>query len=260
MVAQGTVVVVLGLVFGSFLLTMAQRLQRQDSLTRRSACDDCGSSIGVIGLIPILGYLIHRGRCAACGKQISWIYPLTELLNAGLALAIFMQTGWDPAFLRVFLIFEALLLIAVLDSRTHLIFPQPVIAALLVQSIWLGLFERDAILDALIGLFLGAGVFHWVGYLYQAIRNRVGLGEGDATLLGLIGFAFGWQILFTTVFWSAVFGILCGGGLLLLKRQSLGDEIAFGPWLVLAAFLIWYFPGFFEHYPFDTAYLTMLPH
>lgn len=260
MVVQGVFVVILGLVFGSFLFTMAERLQNDDSIFRRSSCSKCSSTIGAFGLIPILGFVIYRGKCKGCGEGISPLYPLTEALNAALVFAIFLKTGWQPSFIHAFLIFESLLLIGVLDFRTHLIFPQPVMVAFLAQCTWLALGKNSNLLNSLIGLFMGAGIFHWISYLYQKIRKRVGLGEGDATLLGLIGFAFGWNILFATIFWSAVFGIFCGGGLLLLKRQSWSDEIAFGPWLVLAAFLIWYFPDFFQIYPFKTSYQLLLQH
>jgi len=258
MVAHSIVVVVLGLVFGSFLFTMADRLQLGVSVMRRSACDSCATTIGVIGLIPVLGFLIQRGRCPACGERISRLYPVYELLNAALAYAIFLKTGWRIDFVHAFLMFESLLLIAVLDFRTKLIFPQPVLAAFLVQCAWLIAGRGVDLLDALIGLFMGAGIFHWISYLYERVRRRVGLGGGDATLLGLIGFAFGWELLFPVIFWSAVFGIAWGGGRTFSGRQSWRDEMAFGPWLVLAAFLIWYFPEFFRNYPFRTSYRLML--
>jgi prepilin signal peptidase PulO-like enzyme (type II secretory pathway) len=260
MVVQSIFVIILGMVFGSFLLTMADRLQQGDSVMRRSSCDSCSTAIGVIGLIPLLGFLVNGGRCRSCGEAISWVYPLAEILNGAFVYIIFLKTGWQVEFVHAFLIFEALLLIAVLDFRTHLIFPQPVLIAFLVQCAWLFLNRSADLLSSLIGLFMGAGLFHWIGYLYQNLRRRVGLGEGDATLLGLIGFAFGWNVLLATIFWAAAFGIFCGGGLLAIRRQSWRDEIAFGPWLVLAAFLIWYFPGFFQNIPFKASYQLMLQH
>ncbi len=111
----------------------------------------------------------------------------------------------------------------------------------------------------LLGMFIGAGVFHWIAYLYKVLRNRVGLGEGDATLLGLIGFFFGWSFLFPVIFWGAVFGIAGGGLTLILKKQSLKQEIAFGPWLILAAFLAWYFPDVFREIPINLSNNIVLP-
>lgn len=247
-------VLTLGLVFGSFLFTMAVRLPAGLSVWRRSACDHCSRSIDPAGLIPILGYLIYRGRCKHCGLGISPVYPAMELLNAVWVYALFFKTGWNIEFVHVFLIFETLFLIAILDFRSYLIFPRPILFGLFVQTIWLFFFDRSEILNSLIGLFLGAGIFHWIGYLYQLLRNRIGLGEGDATLLGLIGYFLGWNVLFSTIFWSAIFGIVGGGLTLLAKKQSLKREIAFGPWLVLAAFLIWLMPEIFQSIPFNTAY------
>ena len=251
MIALDTFIAVVGLVSGSFLYTIALRLPNNESLWKRSVCDHCGSQIGVIGLIPLVGYLLSIGKCSACKKQISAAYPIVELLNAAWVYAIYFRTGWTLSFIPHYLIFEALLLIAILDFRSFIIFPQPVIFALLIQTGRLFGGDKSQIINSLIGLFVGAGIFHWISYLYQTLRNRVGLGEGDATLLGLIGFCFGWNFLFATIFWGAILGIIGGGFLLVVRQQSLRREIAFAPWLVLATFLVWQFPVFFQSVPFS---------
>jgi prepilin signal peptidase PulO-like enzyme (type II secretory pathway) len=253
MIVLHLLIVLTGLVSGSFLFTIVHRLPKNESLWKRSACDHCGQTIGVIGLIPIVGYLVSLGKCPSCKNSISKLYPSIELLNAVWVYTIFLKTGWTPSFISFFLIFETLLLIAILDFHSFTIFPQPVIFGLLVQSIHLAFADKAEIVNSLIGLFIGAGIFHWISYLYQTFRNKVGLGEGDATLLGLIGFCFGWNFLFATIFWGAILGIIGGGFLLIVRRQSLQKEIAFAPWLVLATFLVWYFPEFFKSIPFDAA-------
>ncbi|MBU2515488.1 prepilin peptidase [bacterium] len=240
---------VLGLALGSFIFTTATRLQDGVSLLTRSSCDFCREKISIVGLIPILGFILLRAKCSKCGVKIAGTYPLTEIANGVLVLIIFTKTGLSIEFVYAILIFELLLLIAIIDFRSHLIFPQPIIIGLVIQSVWLFFFLQTELLNALLGLFLGAGIFHWVSYLYQVIRKRTGLGAGDATLLGLIGFLFGWKILLPIIFWAAVFGILGGGIILLIKKQSLAKEIAFGPWLVLAAFLCWRIPDFFQSFP-----------
>ncbi len=241
MLAFDLYAIVLGLVLGSFILTVAMRLQNGTSLLIRSHCEICSTKIGVIGLIPIVGYIIQRGKCPHCGKEISIVYPISELLSAAVVWLVFSKTGLGVAFFHKLLIFELLLLIAIVDFRTHLIFPQPVLIGLVAQTFWLIFFGKPELLDALIGLFLGAGVFHWVSYLYFLVRKREGLGSGDATLLGLIGFIFGWKVLFPIIFGASILGIIGGSITLLSRRQSLQKEIAFGPWLVLSAFLVWRF-------------------
>lgn len=252
-------VLVLGLVSGSFLFTMAVRLYRQESIWRRSACDHCSSPVSILGLIPIFGYLILGGKCGSCREKISPIYPLAELLNTGLVYAIYLNTGWIYGFIHLFLIFETLILIGVLDFRSYLVFPQPIIFGLIIQTIWLIFAEQPEITSSLLGLFIGAGIFHWIAYLYQTLRKKVGLGEGDATLLGLIGFAFGWNYLLAIIFWGAIFGMVGGGLLLVVKRESWRKEIAFAPWLVIATFLVWYFPAFFGSVSFGTSYNLFIP-
>ncbi|MCP4755041.1 MAG: prepilin peptidase [Proteobacteria bacterium] len=246
-------ILVLGLVCGSFLFTMAVRLPNRESVWQRSHCVHCSEPIGVVGLIPLLGYLFLAGKCRHCGKKISVIYPIMELSNAVLAYSIYLKVGWTLEFVQDFLIFETLFLIAVLDFRSYLIFPQPIVFGLVIRSIGFIFAETAEILNSIVGLFVGAGIFHWIAYLYQNLRKKVGLGEGDATLLGLIGYFFGWNVLFPTIFWGAALGIVGGGFLLISKRQSLRKEIAFGPWLVAATFLVWYFPGFFQAFPFENA-------
>jgi prepilin signal peptidase PulO-like enzyme (type II secretory pathway) len=246
--------ILLGLVFGSFLHTLAFRWQRRDSLWRRSACDHCAQPIGFVDLIPVLGYLWRRGKCRHCQQKIPLFYPLAELVNGLLVLLIYQRTGLNWEFIYAFLVFETLFLIALLDLSSLLIFPQPIIFGLAVQSVWLGTGFGTGLIDSLLGLFLGTGIFHWIGYAYQLVRRRVGLGEGDAILLGLIGFCFGWASLLPVIFWGALLGIVGGGASLLIRRRSLGREIAFGPWLALAAFLVWRFPIVSQTLPFFPPY------
>ncbi len=249
MILLDVFIIILGLVLGSFLLTMVERLQSGVSVWKRSCCDSCQKPVSIVGLIPLLGYALLAGKCKECGSKISVIYPLAEIFNALFVFAVYLKTGWSIDFIYFLAISEAFLFIAVVDFQSKLIFPQPIVFGLLVQGIWLFGGDRLEILNSLLGLLLGAGFFHWIAYLYKVTRNKVGLGEGDATLLGLIGFVFGWKILLPIAFWGAILGIIGGGATLIINKQSLRKEIAFGPWLVLAAFLTWYFPDFFQSFP-----------
>ncbi|PCI22852.1 MAG: hypothetical protein COB67_13210 [SAR324 cluster bacterium] len=249
MIVLSLYVVLLGLLLGSFIYTMALRLEKHESVWSRSHCDNCLKSLGILQLVPLFGYGFHQGKCPHCAGPVSLSYPVMEIVNTALVWMIFQKTGWSWEFIHSLLIFETLFLIAILDFRTYLIFPQPVLFGLLVQIIWLFLGKQTDVLPYWIGLCVGAGIFHWVSYLYQSLRKRVGLGAGDATLLGLIGFFFGWNFLLPTIFWSALLGIVGGTLLLLLGKKSFHQEIAFGPWIVLASFLIWYFPGIFYSLP-----------
>jgi leader peptidase (prepilin peptidase) / N-methyltransferase len=247
---QLLLIIILGLALGSFLFAMSIRLQAEESVWTRSHCPQCNKPISPLGLIPVLGYAIYRGKCPSCDVKIPLIYPLAELGNAALTMAIFWKTGWSVDFLHYFIVFEAFLLIAIIDLRCYLIFHQPIIFALIAQSCWLYFYGvKEEIIGCVIGLVSGAGLFHWISYLYQTIRNKIGLGEGDATLLGLIGFCFGWRALFPVIFWSSTLALIAAALFFLIKKRSFSSRIAFGPWLVMASFLIWLFPDFFRSFP-----------
>jgi len=126
------------------------------------------------------------------------------------------------------------------------IYPGSIILGLLIQMIWLFFIPQPEKISSIIGLLIGAGLFHWVAYIYRAIRKRDGLGDGDATLLGLVGFMMGWQSLFFIVLWASILGILGGLIIIRLNRQKIATKIAFGPWISLAAFLVWWKPTLFN--------------
>ena len=242
-------IICFGLLLGSFLYTTALRLESRESLLNRSQCDSCNVSIGIIGLIPILGYILRMGKCNQCGSKISISYPLIEVVNGVLIFLIFSKTGLSLDFIHKFVFFEILFLIGIIDFRTHLIFPHPILLGLVANSIWILFFNPAVIMDSVIGLLVGAGTFHWISYIYQSLRKRVGLGDGDATLLGLIGFVLGWKVLFPIVFWAALIGVIVGASILLYRKSSFSSEIAFGPWLVVSAFLTWFYPEWFQWIP-----------
>ncbi|MDH5560169.1 MAG: prepilin peptidase [Deltaproteobacteria bacterium] len=237
---------ILGLFLGSYIYTTASRLVKEVSLWSWSSCDHCQKRIVWYGLIPLIGYLVLRGRCNRCGSKVAKVYPITELINAVAVFSIFRHTGFEIEFIGHLIFFECLFVIAVIDFLTYKVYAQPVLIAFTFRTGWLFFYDRSGIIDSILGLLIGAGIFHWIAYFYQSTRNKIGLGQGDATLLGLIGFGLGWKLLLPVIFWSAVFGIIGGWITLKLQKKSLEKEIAFGPWLVIAAFFVWLLPEVFQ--------------
>jgi leader peptidase (prepilin peptidase)/N-methyltransferase len=184
-----------GAIIGSFLATIVSRWPRGASVvTGRSRCDGCGRALGIVDLVPLLGWLVARGKCRACGARIDPVHPLIELgcaLIGGfcawafppLPTLLFAGGGW------------LLLTLAVLDAR-HLWLPD----ALTLPLAGLGLTLGDWVLpapfpDRLIGAVAGAGLLALLALAYRHLRGRDGLGLGDAKLLGAIGAWLGWQAL-----------------------------------------------------------------
>jgi leader peptidase (prepilin peptidase) / N-methyltransferase len=245
MILANLFIAICGLVFGSFLFNTSYRVFQQRTLWGRSRCPKCQTTISVPALIPVLGYIGIRGRCQKCHEKISIWYPVVEILNAILFLLIFNKTGMSPDLIRYICIFEILFFIAIYDFRSMQIHPGSIILGILIQTSWLFMIPQQERVASIMGLLIGAGLFHWVAYIYRIIRKRDGLGDGDATLLGLVGFMLGWQSLFFIVLWASVLGIL--GGLIIIKsnRQKMAAQIAFGPWISLATFLVWWKPTLF---------------
>ena len=239
---------VAGLVVGSFLNVVAWRGaalwrliddvapdSRGDLVAPRSYCLSCKSPLGWIDLIPVLGYLVRRGRCRRCGARIGAHYPLVELAGAGAA--VLSLAAFGPTFDALFASAALFLLLAIaeVDRQTTYI-PD----ALSQPLLWLGLLanigDRFAPLpDAVIGGAAGYLSFAAVALAYRALRGREGLGEGDAVLLAAIGAWTGWALLPFVVLAAAV-GALALTLLAMLRKRSFTPEteIPFGPALAAA--------------------------
>lgn len=223
---------VLGLVLGSFGNVLIFRLPHGTSVSGRSHCPHCKKVLVPLELIPVVSFLLQMGKCRGCGQKISLQYPLVELFSALLFMVALYVANflWIPA-LCLSMALWALLLIAVTDIRTQLI-PDLLtgIAALfgLLFHLTHGQFPVFAPVAGLafFGLQWLISRGHWVG-------------SGDVLLAGAIGFVMGylsemiWCILF-----AYMLGALWGVFLLATKKQQMGSRIAFGPFLVVSAFLV----------------------
>ena len=227
----------LGLCLGSFSTTTALRLEQGVSLLGRSSCDHCNQKISWLGLLPLIGFLAQRGRCPNCQSQIPLFYPLTELATGLFAMSLYWALGPQIEVLQLLSLACGLAIISWLDFRTGQIYTTPILFLLGLQLLWYITVHPGMLLSGIIGLLSGAGLFHWVSTLFSALRGKEGLGQGDASLLGLLGFCLGWQALFPLVFLSALLGLLGGAILLQIKGRKLSTQIPFGPFIVLGAVL-----------------------
>jgi leader peptidase (prepilin peptidase)/N-methyltransferase len=199
-----------GLVFGSFLTVAINRLPAGRSLVApRSACPSCGTQLRAIDNVPVLSWLVLRGRCRSCGTRISAIYPLTEVATAGLfvAAALTFEDPWMAALFAPFL--GLLVAFTVIDVRHKIIPNRLVYPAVLVAAAYL-VVARVAggpidLPDALIGFLAYGG-----GLLLVAMISPRGMGMGDVKLAALVGLVLGaLGIRFVGV--AAGVGILVGG-------------------------------------------------
>jgi leader peptidase (prepilin peptidase) / N-methyltransferase len=227
----------LGLAFGSFLTLAIHRIPAGESLVRpRSRCPGCGAPLRNVDNVPVISWMLLRGRCRSCGRRISAVYPLTELASAGLfvAAALVFDDMWAAALLAPFL--ALLVAISVIDLRTKKIPNRLVYPACLVAAGWIVVADLSGSdLDAIrAGLgFLAFGI----GLLAIALISPRGMGMGDVKLAALIGLVLG-SLGLRYVAVAAAAGVAIGGVasvIALLAGAGRKTRIPFGPFLAAGA-------------------------
>jgi leader peptidase (prepilin peptidase) / N-methyltransferase len=244
----------LGLAIGSFLNVVVYRVPAGRSLTPDSACPNCGTAIRKRDNIPVVSWLVLRGKCRGCAQPISARYPLVE---AGTAIAFVLVTArFGPAVLDAatpqdavagtielgaFLTLTAVsIALALIDLDTKRLPNVIVVPALLAGILLLGAAavvrgDWPALAGALLG---GAGLF--VLYLVLALVSRGGMGFGDVKLAAVLGLYLGflgWGNLLVGAFAAFLFGAVFGLALMLIRRAGRKSAIPFGPWMILGAWL-----------------------
>lgn len=232
----------LGAVIGSFLNVCIYRLPAGESIVHpASRCPRCQISIHWYQNIPILSYLLLRGRCANCRSGISIRYPLVEALTGTLFILVFLRFGLQWA-TPVYWCFAAALVVITFIDLDHQIIPD-VISLPGIPIGFLAVFAVPWISwsDSLLGILAGGGSLFLVAASYELLTKKEGMGGGDIKLLAMIGAFLGWQAVLPVIFLSSFAGSLVGVPLMLIKRADRRLAIPFGPFLALGAliYLFW---------------------
>ncbi len=237
------VAVVFGLIMGSAVTALVYRVPREISWAHgRSACPSCKTSLGVLDLIPVLSFVMSRGRCRHCQHPIPIRYPITELACGVWALLLYRHVGlgFDVPFLALW---GFLLIALTLIDYDHqllpdvLTFPGTLIALCAVLQ-WPGGGRH-----ALFGVLMGSGLLWTIAWVYWKVRKVEGMGGGDVKLAAMFGVVLGWKLTLLTLFIAALAGSLWGGYLILRRTGDGKTALPFGTLLAPAAMFAFLWGG-----------------
>jgi leader peptidase (prepilin peptidase)/N-methyltransferase len=224
---------ILGLIIGSFLNVCIGRIpERQSLILPSSHCPVCKTSLKPLDLIPVFSWIFLKGRCRYCGTKISVQYPLVELLTGCLFLLNYVMLGISISFLFSIIITSLLITISFIDLR-HYIIPDVLNITLLITVVLFRIVTWNGnILDPVLGLIAGGGLF----LLIHILTKGRGMGLGDVKLIAVLGLYFGLAETMVTVVLSFIIGAVIMVVLLLTKIKKRKDQIPFGPYIALAAY------------------------
>lgn len=229
-------VFVFGALVGSFLNVCIHRIPGGESIAfPASHCPQCKAPIKPYDNIPVLSYLLLRGRCRSCAAGIAIRYPLVEMLGGIAAVGALCAYGLSAEALLIFAFLAALIVITFIDLD-HQIIPD----AISLPGIFVGfaaalLFGTPTWLDSLIGIALGGGLLWAVAEGYARLTGREGMGGGDIKLLAMIGAFLGWRAIPVTLLIGSLLGSVIGLSLMVVRGRDTKMAIPFGPFLAAGA-------------------------
>lgn len=255
---------VLGLLVGSFLNVVIHRVPRMmeleweqqaaelrgeepagkppfNLLTPASNCPHCGHKISALENIPLISWLVLRGKCRGCQAAISVRYPLVELFTGLLSAVAIWQLGFNAAGFGAVLLGFYLVALTGIDLDTQLL-PD----SMTLPLIWIGLLFNlsgtyATLNDAVIGAVAGYLILWTIYWLFKLTTGKEGMGYGDFKLLAALGAWFGWQALPAIILLSSLVGSVVGIALIVFARHGREVPIPFGPYLAGAGLLALYF-------------------
>jgi leader peptidase (prepilin peptidase) / N-methyltransferase len=204
----------------------------------RSQCPHCRHPLPLSHNIPVVSYLMLRGRCGFCRQRISWQYPVVEIACALATIAVFLRFGWEWQTVAVWVLTWGLIVLSGIDWTTYLL-PDDITLSLL----WLGLLVNITAWLTPLPAAVAAAV---IGYLllwttaavFKLIRRKPGMGHGDFKMLAMLGAWLGVTRMLYALVIATVLSLIINLGLLLLKKIHFHQLLPFGPWLALAGWVV----------------------
>lgn len=245
-------VFLMGLAIGSFLNVVIHRLPRNESLSKSSSkCPGCGKPIKWYDNIPVLSFVILRGKCRSCGMDISFRYPTVELLTALLFLTVFAKQALEhPDIISVtgilrliaFLWFAAAMIAVAYIDTEFLIIPNKITYPTFIAGLVLLLIVQPSGWPNMIyGVAAGAGVLLALNIFSPLVFGKQGMGMGDVKLGAVIGLFLGWKLALFSLFVASLLGTLYGLPRMFGDKEKRREKFGFGPFMAIGALAAYFY-------------------
>jgi len=237
-----SIIFILGLIIGSFSNVCIYRIPKNESIVfPASHCPNCHTPIKAIDNIPILSYLILKGKCRKCGEKISIRYPIVEFLTGAIYLLVFLIYGRSYQTLIYALLSSSLIIISFIDLDDQIIPDEISLPGIVIGLALSFIVPYISYLNSLLGIIIGGGIIFLIALAGLAIFKKEAMGGGDVKLSAMIGAFIGWKYIMISLFIGFFIGAIAGILLILLKIRNRDDLVPFGPFIVLGSFitLLW---------------------
>ena len=245
---------IFGLVIGSFLNVCIYRIPRGESFTiSRSHCPQCGHLLSWWELIPVVSFLILKGKCRDCGTRINWQYTFIEILTGIIFIVLFLSFGLTSSFYIYTILMCLLVVSSGIDINFRVIPDVVTVPAIVIGFILSIFFPHIGYIDSLLGIIAIGGSFYLINYLIGGE-----MGKGDIKMIAVVGAFTGWQVTLMAIFLGAFMGAINSFFLLLKHKNKEKEEkqdinfssrLPFGPFLILGVLVsILYFDIIIKFY------------
>ena len=237
-----SIILILGLIIGSFSNVCIYRIPKNESIVfPASHCPNCHTPIKAIDNVPILSFLLLKGKCRKCGEKISIRYPVVEFLTGAIYLLIFLIYGRSYQTLIYALLSSALIIISFIDLDVQIIPDEISLPGIVIGLALSFIVPYISYLNSLLGIIIGGGIIFLIALAGLAIFKKEAMGGGDVKLSAMIGAFIGWKYIIVSLFIGFFIGAIAGILLILLKIRNRDDLVPFGPFIVLGSFitLLW---------------------
>lgn len=228
-------VIVLGLVIGSFLNVCIYRIPLEESIAfPPSHCTNCEHDLKPLDLIPIVSYVFLKGRCRYCDNKISARYPIIEGINGILYFLIYLKFGLTIITLKYCILVSILIVIGMIDYDTQFVFTKTTVFGSIVGIVFVivqAVIYKGEVINYILGGLIGAGIIGLIVFLTR------GMGEGDIEIAAVCGFFLGIKGILLSLFLAIVIGGIFGTVILALKLKKAKEKIAFGPFIAIGTFI-----------------------